>query len=107
MKGAIGVLLTGGGVLLLIALFSGQLKFPFGQVNILGSTVGNPLAAFDPNNPYGIFGSQFTGLQMNPQSGTNVQGTKFTQPDKNNNCPNGYYKSMLAGGKSICLQGKP
>lgn len=41
MKGATGILLVGGGVFLLIALFSGQLKFPLGQVNILGSTLGN------------------------------------------------------------------
>jgi hypothetical protein len=41
MKGATGILLVGGGVFLLIALFSGQLKFPLGQVNVLGSTLGN------------------------------------------------------------------
>lgn len=34
MKGVAGIILVGGGVLLLIALFSGTLHFPLGNVNL-------------------------------------------------------------------------
>jgi len=101
MRGVFGVLLAGGGVFLLIALFTGKIKFPIGGIS-LGD--GNLI---DLINPYAPGGSKFTGTQMNPPSGTNVTGRKFVQPDANLNCPKGYYLSRLASGKGICLQGPP
>jgi hypothetical protein len=99
MKPVFGMLLIGGGAFLLIALFSGKFN--------LGGNFGFPSNLIDVINPYAPGGSKFTGLQMNPPSGHNVTGRAFTQPDPNGNCPSGFYPSLLAGGKKICLQGPP
>lgn len=50
MKGVFGVLLVGGGIFLLIALFNGTLKFPLGNVNILGSTISQQQQKSTPGN---------------------------------------------------------
>jgi hypothetical protein len=96
MKGATGVLLVGGGVFLLIALFSGQLKFPLGQVNILGSTLGNNLS------------NLIAGAQGKPGPSANFPGAtpiQVTQPDKNTlRCPGGYTAYRASGGNLICVK---
>jgi hypothetical protein len=96
MKGATGILLVGGGVFLLIALFSGQLKFPLGQVNILGSTLGDNLS------------NMLANVEGKPGPSANFPGAKpvqVTQPDKNTlKCQAGYTAYRASGGNLICVK---
>lgn len=55
MRGALGLLLVGGGAFTLIALFNGTLKFPLGNVNLFGG-LGNAL------NPTGYTPTGQTGV---------------------------------------------
>jgi|SRR5215831_4485701 len=90
MKGATGVLLVGGGAFLLIALFSGQLKFPLGQVNILGSTLANIGNLFSSTTP----ASLQQGINPQPTTGytggvKNINPTVTTPSGKKVVCPVG------------------
>lgn len=100
MKGAIGFTLAGGGVLLLILLFSGQLKFPLGQVNILGSTLGDALS--------NILGSSDTpaslkqGVNPSPTTGTtggvkNINPTVINKQGQKVVCPVGMTYDPASG----------
>lgn len=91
MKGATGILLVGGGVFLLIALFSGQLKFPLGQVNILGSTLGNIGNLFNSNSTPA---SLQQGINPSPTTGStggvkNINPTVTTSSGQKVVCPVG------------------
>lgn len=91
MKGATGVLLVGGGVFLLIALFSGQLHFPLGNVNILGSTIGNIGNLFNSSDTPA---SLQQGINPQPTTGStggvkNINPTVTTPSGKKVVCPVG------------------
>ena len=60
MRGALGLLLIGGGAFTLIALFNGTLKFPLGNVNLFGSSLGG----VSPNT--GLTDTQYTSGTLTP-----------------------------------------
>jgi hypothetical protein len=103
MKGVMGVLLIGGGVFLMIALFNGTLKFPLGQLNLLGSTIGG-----QPTNVLGAALDAAYQAATGHAPTANLPGnTPITvvAPDKNTlKCPSGYMRVMASGGNAICVQ---
>lgn len=69
MKGPIGMLLVGGGIILIVGLFTGKITFP-------GGAGLNPLAAVggvDPNAPSGVIvnGKSLTNAQWRQIAGQN------------------------------------
>jgi hypothetical protein len=89
-KAVLGILLVGGGVFLIIALFNGTLKFPLGNVNMFGSHNG-------------ILG---TGIGANAPA--NVPGAapiQTTKPDPNTlQCPKGFTAYRASAGNIICVK---
>jgi hypothetical protein len=89
MKAATGILLVGGGVFLLIALFNGTLHFPLGNVNPSGSS--NPLGNFFNEGQMGPLPAG--GAASKP--GLSPVGTAI-----NNKCPSGFINN-----NGICYVG--
>ncbi len=75
MKGVFGILLVGGGVFLMIALFNGTLKFPIGQVNLLG---------------LGTSGGSMGSLPANFQQPSNIKAGAAVGTAVNGKCPSGF-----------------
>jgi hypothetical protein len=89
MKPVFGMLLVGGGMFLLVALFNGTLKVPFGMI---GGT-----------NKTGLLG---TGILANAPA--NLPGNQPIQTVKPNPntlaCPSGSIAYRASGGNIICVK---
>jgi hypothetical protein len=75
MKAVAGLLLIGGGVFLLIALFNGSLHFPLGNVNLGLPGLGNLFTSTTP-------ASLQNGINPSPTTGT-TGGVKNINPTVN------------------------
>jgi hypothetical protein len=101
MKPVLGILLAGGGVFLIVALFNGTLHFPIG--NMFGGTDGNVGGG---SNPGGILGTGIlAGAPANLPGNTPITAVKPTQGAGGTmNCPPGYVKYLASGGNPVCIK---
>lgn len=76
MKGPIGLLLAGGGIILLIGLFTGKINFPGASANTPGSPLNNNI----PN--------------------IQTPGTPSVKPGPNNSCPPG---TVYVASTGLCV----
>lgn len=84
MKGPFGMLLVGGGLILLVGLFTGKISFPG------GGTLAIPNPLLSPNNP-------------NPPPTNNVGNKKgWVNPHSDGSCPSGTSPIHVSGGKLVC-----
>lgn len=91
MKGPFGMLLIGGGIILIIGLFTGKITFP-GDTG--GSLLGNLLKPGGPiNSP----------TNPNPPPTNNIgNGKGWINPNPDGSCPSGTHPIHISGGKLAC-----